>query len=170
MPPGRYPTEAAWKSPSRRRHAGRVAPSPARPPQPARPDATCEVAIVGAGVVGCALAWQLARSLGPDRVVLLEQAEREGTGVSSRNSGVVHAGLYYTPGSVKARACVEGNSRLWAWVERHGVGHRRTGKLVVATDETELAALERLASNALACGAEVELIDAVRARELEPEL
>jgi L-2-hydroxyglutarate oxidase LhgO len=136
----------------------------------ARPDATCEVAVVGAGVVGCALAWQHARTLGPDRVVLLEQAEREGTGVSSRNSGVVHAGLYYTPGSVKAHACVEGNARLWAWVERHGVGHRQTGKLVVATDEAELAALEQLTRNALACGAEVEQVDAARARELEPEL
>jgi L-2-hydroxyglutarate oxidase LhgO len=134
------------------------------------PDATCEVAIVGAGVVGCALAWQRARALGPDRVLLLEQAEREGTGISSRNSGVVHAGLYYTPGSVKARACVEGNARSWAWVERHGVGHRRTGKLVVALDEAELVALERLASNAIACGAEVEIVDAARARELEPEL
>ncbi|MFV8750588.1 NAD(P)/FAD-dependent oxidoreductase [Nannocystaceae bacterium ST9] len=134
------------------------------------PDATCEVAIVGAGVVGCALAWQLARAKGAERVVLLEQAEREGTGISSRNSGVVHAGLYYAPGSTKARACVEGNARLWDWVARQGVGHRRTGKLVIASDEVELAALERLASNASACGAEVELVDAARARALEPEL
>ncbi len=134
------------------------------------PDATCEVAIIGAGVVGCALAWQLAHSLGPDRVVLLEQAAREGTGISSRNSGVVHAGLYYAPGSTKARTCVEGNARLWAWVERYGVGHRRTGKLVIATDSAEQAALEHLAANALACGAEVELVDGARARALEPEL
>jgi L-2-hydroxyglutarate oxidase LhgO len=134
------------------------------------PDATCEVAIVGAGVVGCGLAWQLSKALGLDRVVLLEQAEREGTGISSRNSGVVHAGLYYTPGSLKARACVEGNALVWAWVDQHGVGHRRTGKLVVATDEAEIAALERLASNAVASGAVVELVDAARARTLEPEL
>ena len=134
------------------------------------PDATCEVAIVGAGVVGCALAWRLAQALGPERVVVLDQAEREGTQISSRNSGVVHAGLYYTPDSMKARACVEGNARLWAWVARQGVGHRRTGKLVVATDEAELAPLEQLASNAIACGAQIEWVDAERARALEPEL
>jgi L-2-hydroxyglutarate oxidase LhgO len=135
-----------------------------------QPDATCEVAIVGAGVLGCALAWQHARTLGPERVVLLERAEREGTGISSRNSGVVHAGLYYTPGSLKARTCIEGNARLWTWVARCGVGHRQTGKLVIATDDAQLAALEQLASNAIACGAQVELVDASRARALEPEL
>lgn len=133
-------------------------------------DAECALAIVGAGVVGCALAWRSASLLGPQRVVLLEQAEREGTGVSSRNSGVVHAGLYYTPGSLKARACVEGNARTWAWVSEHAVGHRRTGKLVIARDEAELAALVHLYVNARACGAELEIIDPARARELEPLL
>lgn len=139
-------------------------------PSPASPDASCEVAIIGAGVVGCAIAWRLAQALGPDRVVLLDAAAREGTGVSSRNSGVVHAGLYYAPGSIKARACVEGNARTWAWLAEHGVGHRRTGKLVIARDEAELVVLERLFANGRACGAELELVDAARACELEPLL
>jgi len=133
-------------------------------------DAYFELAIVGAGVVGCALAWRLARELGRERVVLLEQAEREGTGVSSRNSGVVHAGLYYEIASLKAITCVEGNERTWAWVAKRGVSHRRTGKLVVARDEAELAALIPLYVNGRACGAELEIVSPQRARELEPLL
>jgi L-2-hydroxyglutarate oxidase LhgO len=104
--------------------------------------------------------------------VLLERAEREGTGVSSRNSGVVHAGLYYRPGSRKARTCVEGNELVWDWVARTGVEHRHTGKLVVAgADAGEREALQALFDNAISSGAqELELISGARARQLEPEL
>lgn len=132
-------------------------------------DRVCvDLAILGAGVVGCAVARTLAprsRSL-----LVLERADREGTGVSSRNSGVVHAGLYYPPGSRKARCCVAGNAMLWSWVAAHGVGHRRTGKLVVAISREQQPALERLVDNATAGGAAVERVSLARARALEPNL
>ena len=133
-------------------------------------DARCDLAIIGAGVVGCALAEALSRQPGDQTIWVLEAAEQAGTGISSRNSGVVHAGLYYPPGSRKARMCIEGNAKLWDWVGAHGVGHARTGKLVVACDEDQRAGIEPLLANARASGAELEPIRLARARELEPEL
>lgn len=119
-------------------------------------------------MVGCAVARVLGRR--SKSVLVLERAAREGTGISSRNSGVVHAGLYYPPGSRKARCCVAGNAMLWDWVAAHGVGHRRTGKLVVATEPEQEAALEQLVENAAASGAALERIGLERARALEPGL
>ncbi|RUP35840.1 MAG: FAD-dependent oxidoreductase, partial [Gordonia sp. (in: high G+C Gram-positive bacteria)] len=113
--------------------------------------ASMDVAVVGAGVVGCAIASALARR--GLSVVVLERAPREGTGITSRNSGVIHGGLYYPPGSLKAEACLRGQALLYAWAVSHDVPHARTGKLVVARDpaeETELAALH---ANAVAAGA-----------------
>src|SRR3954463_9727807 len=89
------------------------------------------VAIVGAGVVGCAIASALAT----DRSVLvLEAGPRIGEGITSRNSGVIHSGLYYPPGSLKATLCVEGTRRLYEWAPRHDVPHAKIGKLVIARD------------------------------------
>lgn len=135
-------------------------------------DAHCEIAIIGAGVVGCALAHALAQRPGilPGSVLVLEAAAREGTGISSRNSGVVHAGLYYTPASRKARTCVAGNRMLWEWVVARGVPHRKTGKLVVATANDQEPQLDELLANARACGAELSRVTLARARELEPAL
>lgn len=135
-------------------------------------DVHCEIAIVGAGVVGCALAHALAQRPGisPDAVLVLEAAPREGTGISSRNSGVVHAGLYYTPTSRKARTCVAGNRMLWEWVAARGVPHRRTGKLVVATAAEQAPQLDELLANASASGAQLSRVTLARARELEPAL
>jgi L-2-hydroxyglutarate oxidase LhgO len=131
-----------------------------------------DLAILGAGVVGCAVARALGRSTleRSNSVLVLERAPREGTGISSRNSGVVHAGLYYPPGSRKARSCVAGNAMLWDWAAAHGVGHRRTGKLVVATHAEQEHALERLLANAEAGGAALERISLEQARSLEPNL
>ena len=82
---------------------------------------------------------------------------------------MIHAGIYYAPGSLKARLCLEGKRRLYAWCRERGVGHRCVGKLVVAADDAEVEVLHRLHANALACGlADVELVDAERCRELEP--
>jgi L-2-hydroxyglutarate oxidase LhgO len=110
-----------------------------------------DVAIVGAGVVGLACAVALARQ--GRRVVVLERHGGPGRETSSRNSGVIHAGLYYPPGSLKARLCVEGRERLYRWCAARGVPHRRTGKLVVATSEAEVPALEALHRRALDNGA-----------------
>jgi len=130
------------------------------------------LAIIGAGVVGCAVAQALARSRTGSHggVLVLEGAARAGTGISSRNSGVVHAGLYYPAHSRKARSCVAGNALLWDWVTRRGVAHRRTGKLVVATCAEQEAGLDALVDAAQASGAVLERVDLGRARALEPGL
>ena len=126
------------------------------------------LAIVGAGVVGLAIAERLSRRTA--EVVVLEAAARAGQGTSSRNSGVVHAGFYYPPGSLKARLCVRGNASLSAWCEAHGVPFRRLGKLVVATREEELPHLEQLLGQGRASGATLEALDGGAVRALEPDV
>src|SRR5690606_23779150 len=98
--------------------------------------------ILGAGVVGLACAATLARA--GRSVVVVERHEGYGRETTARNSGVVHAGLYDEPGSLKALTCVEGRERLYARCARDGVPHRKTGKLVVAASEDEVPALEAL--------------------------
>ncbi len=123
--------------------------------------------VIGAGVVGLALARTLARA--GREVVLLESEDRIGTGISSRNSEVVHAGIYYPAGSLKARSCVAGNRLLYAFCEAHGVAHGRLGKLIVAADG-QLEALRDLRSRAAANGVILEWLEGSEARHLEPEL
>lgn len=125
--------------------------------------------VVGAGVIGLAIARALARS--GREVIVVERAEGIGTGTSARNSEVVHAGLYYAPGSLKARLCVEGRDALYAHCAERGLGHRRCGKLVVAVQTAEIPALEALQAQALSNGvADARLIDGAAARALEPSL
>jgi L-2-hydroxyglutarate oxidase LhgO len=102
-----------------------------------------ETIVVGAGVVGLAIAWRLAEQ--GQEVLVLESEARIGTQTSSRNSEVIHAGLYYPPGSLKARLCVEGRGLLYEFCESFHVPHRRIGKFVVATDEAERAKLAEIA-------------------------
>jgi L-2-hydroxyglutarate oxidase LhgO len=129
--------------------------------------ASVEVTVIGGGVVGCAVAAALARQ--GRQVMLLEEAARVGTGVSSRNSGVIHSGLYYRPGSLKAEACVRGNRLLYAWAADKGVWHARTGKLVVAGTPLAQRTLEALHDNARRSGAPgVEMISGAAAAALEP--
>jgi L-2-hydroxyglutarate oxidase LhgO len=113
--------------------------------------------IIGAGAVGLACAAVLARRGEP--VAVLERNRRPGQETSARNSGVIHAGLYYPTGSLKARLCVAGRERLYARCARAGVPHRRCGKIVVATDDAEAARLEAIARQAQVNGADVALID-----------
>lgn len=128
-----------------------------------------EVAVVGGGVVGCAIAAAAARA-GRD-VLVLEREAGLGTGITSRNSGVVHSGLYYAPGSLKAATCVAGNPALYAWAAAHDVWHARTGKLVIARQPAQLPALEQLFANARACGAPgVSLVTGAEALRREPAL
>ena len=123
--------------------------------------------VVGAGVVGLACAVELARA--GRWVVLTERERRYGRGTSSRNSGVIHAGLYYQPGSRKARLCVHGRDRLYAYAREKDVAHRRCGKLVVATTPEEVPELEALAARARANGVDdVELVGAVGLRREAP--
>jgi L-2-hydroxyglutarate oxidase LhgO len=127
------------------------------------------VAVIGAGVLGLACAVALARR--GESVVVLEQHGGPGRETSSRNSGVVHAGLYYPPGSLKARLCVEGRERLYRWCHDMKVPIRRTGKLVVATEQEQVSALEALAARGRANGAgALRLLDAAELAEREPAL
>ncbi|HJV28220.1 MAG TPA: NAD(P)/FAD-dependent oxidoreductase [Aromatoleum sp.] len=130
---------------------------------------TVECVVIGAGVVGLACARALAQ-VGRE-VVVLERETAIGTGISARNSEVIHAGLYYPPGSLKARLCVEGRRALYQYCAKHGVAHARCGKLVVATKPDQTDALRQIGLRAAANGVEdlVEL-DRAQIRELEPAL
>jgi len=122
--------------------------------------------IVGAGVVGLAVAARLASRF-PETVVL-ERRERHGTETSSRNSEVIHAGMYYPAGTLKARLCVRGKHLLYELCERQGIPHRRTTKLVVATAPAETVELDRLLALGEANGAELTMLTAGECRRLEP--
>jgi L-2-hydroxyglutarate oxidase LhgO len=125
------------------------------------------VAVVGAGAVGLAVAARLSAD-GRDEVVVLERRERHGQETSSRNSEVIHAGLYYPTGSLKARLCVEGRERLYERCRRLGLPHRGLGKLIVATAEDERPALEALLERGRANGVPLELLSAAQVSALEP--
>ncbi len=128
-----------------------------------------DAVVAGAGAVGLACGYALARR--GASVAVLEQERAIGQGVSSRNSEVIHAGLYYPTGSLKARLCVEGRRRLYGFLEAHGVAFQRCGKLVVATDEREVAQVEAIGRQAEINGVEaITRLDAAQVHALEPEL
>jgi L-2-hydroxyglutarate oxidase LhgO len=128
-----------------------------------------QVLVIGAGVIGLAVGRAAARR-GHD-VIIAEAADAIGTGISSRNSEVIHAGMYYPSGSVRARHCVAGRRLLYAYCAEHGVPHRKCGKLIVATNAAELAKIETIAAQGRANDVEgLELIEAKEARALEPAL
>ncbi|WP_028110508.1 NAD(P)/FAD-dependent oxidoreductase [Ferrimonas futtsuensis] len=125
--------------------------------------------VVGAGVIGLACARALA-ARGVE-LLLLEQQPAIGTGISSRNSEVIHAGLYYPREWLKTRLCVQGRALLYPFLKRTGVAYRRCGKLVVATSDAQLTQLQRLAKQAEANGVEgISLLGDAQARALEPQL
>jgi L-2-hydroxyglutarate oxidase LhgO len=124
--------------------------------------------VIGAGVVGLAVAARLAQS--GDDVVLLERHPRHGQETSSRNSEVIHGGMYYPTGSLKARLCVEGNRMLYEICERGGVPHARVGKLIVATTPHEMEALEKLLVLGQANGVEMSLLTGAGVAAMEPEV
>lgn len=125
--------------------------------------------VVGAGVVGLAIARSLAQS--GCEVLVVEQSEGIGTGTSSRNSEVIHAGIYYPAGSLKARLCVEGRELLYAYCAEHDVPHKRLGKLIVATSQQEVAQFAQIAERARANGVhDLQALTAAEAQALEPAL
>ncbi len=125
--------------------------------------------VIGAGVVGLACARALARA--GREVIIVEAGERFGGGISSRNSEVVHAGLYYPPGSLKASLCVRGRELLYHYCAQRGIAHRRCGKLVVATDAAQENRLREIAARAAANGVDdLRWLDADAAQRLEPAL
>jgi L-2-hydroxyglutarate oxidase LhgO len=125
-----------------------------------------DVAVIGAGVVGLASALAVARD--GRSVCVLERERRPGLGTSTHNSQVIHAGIYYPAGSLKARHCVEGARLLYEFCARYQVPHRRTGKLIVAHDDREIEALDALLKRAITNGVEgMQFVDErfIRARE-----
>jgi L-2-hydroxyglutarate oxidase LhgO len=127
------------------------------------------VLVVGAGVIGLAVA-RAAAVAGHD-VIVAEATAGIGSGISSRNSEVIHAGMYYPEGSLRALHCVRGNRSLYAYCAAHGVAHRRCGKLIVATDAAEARQIGVIGERGRANGVEgLELIDGDEARRLEPAL
>jgi L-2-hydroxyglutarate oxidase LhgO len=128
-----------------------------------------DVVVIGAGLVGLAVARELA--IAGREVVILEAEDAIGTHTSSRNSEVIHAGIYYPKGSLKARACVEGKHLLYAYCSEHGVPHRRCGKLIVATDQAQLEELNAIKAKAHANGVtDVDWIAKEEVARMEPEL
>ena len=128
-----------------------------------------DAVVIGAGLVGLAVARALATA--GREVVILESEDAIGTHTSSRNSEVIHAGIYYPQGSLKARACVQGRQRLYAYCAERGVPHRRCGKLIVATDAAQREELEGIRQRAHANGVtDVVRVSPAQACAMEPEL
>jgi L-2-hydroxyglutarate oxidase LhgO len=131
--------------------------------------ADVDTVVVGAGVVGLAIARALA--LRGHEVLVLERHDRIGSETSSRNSEVIHAGLYYPPGSLRAKLCVAGKKLLYDFCAENGVAHNRCGKLLVATQDAEIAKLEAIAATAKANGVDdLSRLTAQEARALEPDV
>ncbi|NP_001143666.2 L-2-hydroxyglutarate dehydrogenase, mitochondrial [Zea mays] len=133
------------------------------------PREAADAVVVGAGVVGLAAARALA--MAGREVVVVEAAPSFGTGTSSRNSEVIHAGIYYPPRSLKARLCVRGKEMLYKYCEERGVAHKRISKLIVATGAAEVPKLDMLLRNAKENGVDdLQLMEGSEAMEMEPEL
>ena len=128
-----------------------------------------DIAIVGGGIVGAATFYQLARKYPQLRLLLLEKEDHLAPHQTGNNSGVIHSGLYYKPGSQKAKHCVEGRHELVAFAKEHGVAHDVCGKVVVATQERELPYMDKIFANGVANNTEgIEKISGDRVREIEP--
>jgi L-2-hydroxyglutarate oxidase LhgO len=128
-----------------------------------------DIAIVGGGIVGLATGRELLQRHPHLRLVNLEKEDQLSKHQTGHNSGVIHSGIYYQPGSLKAKLCTEGRRALWAYCERKGVEYRQVGKLILATEEIELPRLENLMQRGIANGIEgIEVIDAKGIAEREP--
>jgi L-2-hydroxyglutarate oxidase LhgO len=127
-----------------------------------------QMTIIGAGVVGLAVAARLSERR--QNVLVLEKNEKYGMETSSRNSEVIHAGIYYEPGSLKARLCVEGRDELYAICRKHNVGHKQLTKLITAVNEKELAQLESVYQLGTTNGVDLEILDQQQTRRLEPHI
>jgi L-2-hydroxyglutarate oxidase len=128
-----------------------------------------DFAVVGGGILGLAVARELLKRQPGARLVVLEKEDDVGRHQTGHNSGVVHAGIYYAPGSLKARLCVEGARETYEFCERHGIVHDRCGKLIVATSDAELPALDELERRGRANGVPgLRRLNAAELREIEP--
>ena len=128
-----------------------------------------DIIIVGGGIVGLATAYKLTIQHPNKKILVLEKEKEVAAHQTSHNSGVIHSGIYYKPGSYKARNCVSGRRELVAFAKEHKIQHDICGKIIVATHESELAHMSKVYNNGVANGVEdIELIDAKRIKEIEP--
>jgi L-2-hydroxyglutarate oxidase len=128
-----------------------------------------DLAVIGGGIVGIATAYQLQKKYPSRRILVLEKEDRLANHQTGNNSGVIHSGLYYKPGSYKAKMCVEGRKQLVAFAQTHKVAHDVCGKVVVATKESELPYLEKIFQNGLDNNTEgIEKISGDQVKEIEP--
>jgi (S)-2-hydroxyglutarate dehydrogenase len=128
-----------------------------------------DVVVVGAGILGLAVAREILRRRPGARVIVIERRSGVGQEQTGRNSGVIHAGIYYAPGSLKARLCVEGARELYEYCEARGIAHERCGKVIVALDESELPALDELERRGTANRVPgLTRLDGAELRDLEP--
>jgi L-2-hydroxyglutarate oxidase len=138
-------------------------------PQGTPPPSNCDLAVIGGGIVGLAVARELIRRSPQASVCVLEREREIGTHQTGHNSGVIHAGVYYVPGSLKARLCVEGAREMYEYCEQRGIASERCGKVIVATDASELDRLDELERRGRANGVPgLRRIDAAGIEELEP--
>ena len=127
-----------------------------------------DITTVGAGVVGLAIASQVANE---DReVYVLEKNKTFGQGASSRNSEVIHAGIYYPGDSLKAKTCLEGNALLYDWCQKYGIGYKRIGQIIVATNDAEAEELQKLYNRGKDNGVEQKMLSHRKMRQLEPNM
>jgi L-2-hydroxyglutarate oxidase len=126
--------------------------------------------VIGGGIVGLSVAWALLEKNRDLRVAVVEKENGWARHQTGRNSGVLHSGIYYKPGSLKAKLCREGNRRLLEFCQHHGIRHETCGKVIVATSESEIPLLEKLFERAVANGLPVKKLSAAKVKEIEPHV
>ncbi|MDC0064466.1 NAD(P)/FAD-dependent oxidoreductase [Gammaproteobacteria bacterium] len=124
--------------------------------------------VIGAGVVGLAIARVM--SISGMSVIVLEKEERSGEGISSRNSGVIHSGIYYPRGSLKAKFCLDGNRKLYDYCEEKGIDHKRLGKLIISTAKEESKKLDELFDRGISNGVNLKRLSDEEVSQIEPSL
>src|SRR5206468_11116007 len=127
-----------------------------------------DIAIIGGGIVGLATARALGERTPGARLVILEKEAKLATHQTGNNSGVIHSGIYYKPGSYKAKLCVEGKGLMLEFCQKHGIRVDHVGKVIVAPEPADLPRLQTLYERGIANGAPVEMIEPAQLREFEP--
>ena len=132
---------------------------------------TYDIAIIGGGIVGAATFYKLQTRYPDLAIVLIEKESKLADHQTGNNSGVIHSGLYYKPGSLKAKNCVAGRHELVAFAKEHKIAHDVCGKVVIAVDKSELPQMDKIFENGLANNTEgIEKVDAKRIKEIEPHV
>lgn len=131
-------------------------------------DQSCDFLIIGAGIVGLTVAYELNQRLPAAKIIIIDKEAQAGKHASGRNSGVLHSGIYYSSDTLKAKVCADGARRMIAFAEEHGIAYKKNGKVIVTRSENDQATVEKLLKNAAENGIRSWAIDNQQLRELEP--